>query len=87
MGLVSSCAIPWIRSEAGQTTRGSVHTSTRVHAHGYAACVCGRWMRLWVAEGACECLAVCGFVDVGAFECLQALLGCLHAYSLMCMCV
>lgn len=37
--------------------------------------VCGRSACLWAAEGGCEGLAVCGSVDVGAFVCLQALLG------------
>lgn len=57
---------------------GCMHMGTRR--------VCGRWTRLWVAEGGCKCLAVCGFVDVGAFECLQALLG-MSACMFTCVCV
>ena len=48
---------------------------TGAGTQGMCVCVCGRSTRLWVAEGGCECLAVCGFVDVAAFVCLQALLG------------
>lgn len=44
--------------------------STRVQALRVRACV-------WPVDAPVggECLAVCGFVDVGAFVCLQALLG------------
>ena len=62
------------RGDAQLAEEGEVCAEAHGCRHSGYACVCGRSTRLWVAEGG-ECLAVCGFVDVGAFVCLQALLG------------
>lgn len=63
------------RGDAQLAEEGEVCAEAHGCRHSGYVCVCGRSTRLWVAEGGCECLAVCGFVDVAAFVCLQALLG------------